>query len=437
MVFSLAKGGRVLILAILLIGLFFAMAIGVPVAWALGISGLGAILFMDVPLNVVPQKIYTGIDIFVLMCVPFFILAGEIMRVGITKRLLDFAVLIVGGIRGGLSLANVIASMVFGGITGSAIADSSALGSVEIPMMTKNGYDAPFSAAITGASACIGPIIPPSIPVVIYSMAVGGVSIGALFAAGMIPGILVGVALMIACYVISRIKNYPKRDQKVTAREFLKGLKDATLAIMTPVIILGGIIGGIFSPTEAAAVAVIYSFIISYFVFRELKLSDLPQMFVRTAVTSSIVLIIIATSNIFGLVIAFEQLALKLAVILEPMGYVGFLLTVNIMFLIIGTFLDNNPAILILAPIFAPIAVAVGVHPIHFGIIVIMNLMIGLITPPLGEVLFIVAPLAKVSFEDVAKAVTPFTLVEIGVLLLVTYVPVVSLWVPRLLGYVQ
>jgi len=426
-----------LILAILLIGLFFAMAIGVPVAWALGISGLGAILFMDVPLNVVPQKIYTGIDIFVLMCVPFFILAGEIMRVGITKRLLDFAVLVVGSIRGGLSLANVIASMVFGGITGSAIADSSALGSVEIPMMTKNGYDPSFSAAITGASACIGPIIPPSIPVVIYSMAVGGVSIGALFAAGMIPGILVGVALMIACYVISRIKNYPKRDQKVTAREFLKGLKDATLAIMTPVIILGGIIGGIFSPTEAAAVAVIYSFIISYFVFRELKLSDLPQMFVRTAVTSSIVLIIIATSNIFGLVIAFEQLALKLAVILEPMGYVGFLLTVNIMFLIIGTFLDNNPAILILAPIFAPIAVAVGVHPIHFGIIVIMNLMIGLITPPLGEVLFIVAPLAKVSFEDVAKAVTPFTLVEIGVLLLVTYVPVVSLWIPRLLGYVQ
>lgn len=426
-----------MILAILLIGLFFAMAIGVPIAWALGISGLGALLFMDVPLNVVPQKIYTGIDIFVLMCVPFFILAGEIMRVGITKRLLDFAVLVVGGIRGGLSLANVIASMVFGGITGSAIADSSALGSVEIPMMTKNGYDAPFSAAITGASACIGPIIPPSIPVVIYSMAVGGVSIGALFAAGMIPGILVGVALMIACYVISRIKNYPKRDQKVTAREFLKGLKDATLAIMTPVIILGGIIGGIFSPTEAAAVAVIYSFIISYFVFRELKLSDLPQMFVRTAVTSSIVLIIIATSNIFGLVIAFEQLALKLAAILEPMGYVGFLLTVNIMFLIIGTFLDNNPAILILAPIFAPIAAAVGVNPIHFGIIVIMNLMIGLITPPLGEVLFIVAPLAKVSFEDVAKAVTPFTLVEIGVLLLVTYVPVVSLWIPRLLGYVQ
>jgi len=433
----LAKGGRVLILAILLIGLFFAMAIGVPVAWALGISGLAAILFMDVPLNVVPQKIYTGIDIFVLMCVPFFILAGEIMRVGITKRLLDFAVLVVGRIRGGLSLANVIASMVFGGITGSAIADSSALGSVEIPMMTKNGYDAPFSAAITGASACIGPIIPPSIPVVIYSMAVGGVSIGALFAAGMIPGILVGVALMIACYVISRIRNYPKRDQKVTAREFLKGLKDATLAIMTPVIILGGIIGGIFSPTEAAAVAVMYSFIISYFVFRELKLSDLPQMFVRTAVTSSIVLIIIATSNVFGLVIAFEQVALKLALILEPMGYVGFLLTVNIMFLIIGTFLDNNPAILILAPIFAPIAVAVGVHPIHFGIIVIMNLMIGLITPPLGEVLFIVAPLAKVSFEDVAKAVTPFTLVEIGVLLLVTYVPVVSLWIPRLLGYVQ
>ena len=426
-----------MIIAALIIGLFFALAIGVPIAWGLGISGLACLILMDIPLNTVPQKIFSGMDIFPLMCIPFFILAGEIMaKGGLTKRLLDFAVILIGRIRGGLSLANVIASMLFGGITGSAIADSSALGSVEIPMMKENGYDAEFSAAITSASACIGPIIPPSITVVIYSMAVSGVSIGALFAAGMIPGILVGLALMGACYIISIKRNYPKRTEKVSKKEFLSGLKDAILAIMTPVIILGGIIGGIFSPTEAAAVAVIYSFVISYFVYRELKLSDLPEMFKKSGTITAIVMIIIGTSNVFGLVIAFEQLALKLEVYLRPLGYLSFLMAINILFLLIGTFLDQNPAILILAPIFAPIAAHLGIDPVHFGIIVIMNLVIGLITPPLGEVLFIVAPLAGVSLESVSKAVLPFLFVEIGVLLLVTYIPPISLWIPELLGYV-
>jgi len=402
-----------LILTVLICGLFFTLIIAVPIAWGLGISGLAALILMDIPLTTVPQKIFSGMDIFPLICIPFFILAGEIMaKGGLTKRLLDFAVLVIGRIRGGLSLANVIASMLFCGITGSAIADSSALGSVEIPMMKKNGYDAEFSAAVTAASACIGPIIPPSITVVIYSMAVSGVSIGALFAAGMIPGILVGLALMVACYVISRKRSYPKRIEKVTRREFLVGLKDAALAIMTPVIILGGIIGGVFSPTEAAAVAVVYSFIVSYFIYREMKLSDLPEMFKRSGVVTAIVMIIIGTSNVFGMVIAFEQLAQKLEVFLEPLGYISFLLAINIIFLVIGTFLDQNPAILILAPIFAPIAVALGIDPIHFGIVVIMNLVIGLIPPPLGEVLFIVAPIAGVSLESVSKAVLPFLFVE-------------------------
>ena len=253
-----------MIIAVLIIGLLFTIAIGVPVGWGLGISGLAALYFMDIPLYTVPQKVFEGMDIFVLMCIPFFILAGEIMaRGGLTKRLIHFADIVVGGIRGGLSLANVVASMLFGGITGAAIADASALGSVEIPMMKESGYDADFSAAVTGASSCIGPIIPPSIPVVIYSMAVGSVSIGALFAAGIIPGILVGIALMITCYIISVKRKYPKREYKVTIREFLNSLKDAILAIMTPVIILGGIIGGIFSPTEAATVAVVYSFVVA------------------------------------------------------------------------------------------------------------------------------------------------------------------------------
>lgn len=427
-----------MVLSALLISFAITMVIGMPIAWALAISGIVSIVLMDIPLNTIPQKIFSGMDCFPLICIPFFILAGELMaHGGLTRRLLNFAVIIVGFIRGGLALANVIASMLFGGITGSAIADASALGSVEIPMMVKNGYDKAFSAAITAASACIGPIIPPSIPVIIYAMAVSGVSIGGLFAGGMIPGILVGVALMATSYIISRRRNYPKREQKITVRQFLISLRDAFLAIMTPVIILGGIIGGIFTPTEAASIAAVYSFIVSYFIYHELDLSELPGIFLRSGVTTAVVMIIIGTCNIFGMVIAFEQLGLKLETIVRPLGYYGFILAINIIFLIIGTFMDQNPAILILAPVFAPIAVHLGINPIHFGIIIIMNLVIGLITPPLGQVLFVVSPLAKVPFEKVAKEVLPFMLVEVGVLFLVSYLPLISLYIPKLLGYVQ
>jgi len=414
-----------------------AIVIGLPVAWALGVSGLIAMPLMDLPLSIVPRKIFMGMNIYVLMCIPFFILTGEIMaRGGLTKRLLNFAVLLVGRIKGGLSLANVLASMLFGGITGSAVADASALGSIEIPMMVENGYDADFSAAITSASACIGPIIPPSIPVVIYSMAVGGgVSIGALFAAGIVPGILVGVALMLACYIISKIRDYPRREQRVAIKDLLIGFKDAFLALMTPIIILGGVIGGVFSPTEAGAIAVVYSFIISFFVYHELKLSDLPSLFLRSGRTSAMVMIIIGTSSIFGMVIAYGQVGLKLGEFLKPMGYYGFILSVNIILRIVGGFMDNNPAIIILAPIFAPIAARLGINPIHFGIIFVMNLIIGLITPPLGEVLFVAAPLAGISFEKVTKAVLPFMIIEIGVLLLVSYIPSISLWAPKILGF--
>jgi len=414
-----------------------AVVIGLPVAWALGVSGLIAMPLMGLPFSVVSRKIFMGMNIYVLMCIPFFILTGEIMaKGGITKRLLNFAVLLIGRIRGGLSLANVLASMLFGGITGSAVADASALGSIEIPMMVENGYDEDFSAAITSASACIGPIIPPSIPVVIYSMAVGGgVSIGALFAAGIIPGILVGVALMLACYVISKIRNYPRREEKVAIKDLLIGFKDTFLALMTPIIILGGVIGGVFSPTEAGAIAVVYSFIISFFVYRELKLSDLPGLFLRAGKISAMVMIIIGTSNIFGMVIAYEQVGLKLAEFLKPMGRYSFILSVNIILLIVGSFLDNNPAIIILAPIFAPIAARLGINPIHFGVIFVMNLIIGLITPPLGEVLFVAAPIAGISFERVTKAVLPFLIIEIGVLLLVSYIPFISMWAPKILGF--
>jgi len=427
-----------MILTVLIGALLITMILGVPIAWCLGISGLLALILMDMPLSIVPQKIFSGMDIFPMLCLPFFILAGEIMaHGGLSRRLLHFAVICIGFVRGGLALANVMASMLFGGITGAATADASALGSVEIPMMVKNGYDAKFSAAITAASACIGPIIPPSLPVVIYALAVSGVSIGGLFAAGMIPGILVGVALMIACYIISVRRKYPKREYKVNAREVFTATKDAILAIITPVIIIGGIIGGVFTPTEAAAVAVVYSFVISYFVYGELKLSDLPAMFLRSGIISAVVMIIIVTANVFGVVVAFEQLAQKLEVLVQPLGYFGFIMAINIIFLIVGMFMDQNPAILILAPVFAPIAANLGIEPIHFGIIVIMNLVIGLITPPLGQVLFVVSPIAKVPFEDVAKEVLVFMLVEIGVLLLVSYVPFISTFMPRLFGFIH
>jgi C4-dicarboxylate transporter DctM subunit len=426
-----------MILTVLFGVMVITMILGMPIAWSLGLSGVVALVMMEIPLQLVPQKIFTGIDLYPLLCIPFFVFSGELMaHGGITERLLRFAVNIVGFVRGGLSLANVVASMLFGGITGAATADASALGSVEIPMMVRSGYDAKFSAAVTAASSCIGPIIPPSVVVVIYAMAVRGVSIGGMFAAGIIPGVLVGVALMVTCYIISVKRQYPKREEKISASEFLQSVRDAVLALVAPLIILGGIMGGVFTPTEAGAVAAVYSFVVTYFIYRELKLKDIPAMLLRSAMVSAIVIIIIGTSNIFGMVVAYEQLALKLQTLVEPLGYFGFLLAINIIFLAVGTFMDQNPAILILAPVFAPIASSLGIEPIHFGVIVITNLVIGLITPPMGQVLFVVAPIAGITFEEITKEIIVFILVEIAVLLLVTYVPPVCLTIPKLLGYI-
>ncbi len=412
------------------------MIIGMPIAWAMGLAGTLALMNMGMPLTILPQKMFGGMDSFPLLCLPFFILAGELMAAGgLTERLLRFSVNCVGHIRGGLALGNVVASMLFGGITGAATADATALGSVEIPMMVKNGYDKMFSAAVTAASSCIGPIIPPSLVVIIYVMVVRGTSIAGLFAAGMLPGILVGLALMFTCYIISLRRRYPKSDAGLGMRAFWLSVKDALLAIMAPVIILGGILGGVFTATEAAAVAVIYSFIIGFFVYREIKLADLPEMFVRAGVISAVVMVLIGTSTTFGIVISFEQTALKLGNLVEPLGTVGFILVVNAVFLIAGMFLDMYPAILILAPVFAPVATNLGIHPYQFGMIVIINLVIGLITPPMGQILFVVSALADVKFEALCREIMVFVFVEIGVLLLVSYVPFFTLWVPSLLGY--
>jgi len=430
------KGYNLMTIAILATVSIVTIILGMPIAFCLGFAALVAFFFMDpILINVIAQKMFTGLDSFPLMAIPFFIFAGELMgKGGITKRLLLFADMIVGRVCGGLGMANVVASMIFGGITGSAIADTSALGSIEIPMMVKSGYDPDFSAGVTCASACIGPIIPPSIPMVIYATAVG-TSIGGLFLAGYLPGILIGLALMITVYFISIKRKYPVRKRKFSFKGYIIGFKDAISALIMPLIIMGGILGGIFTPTEAASVAVAYSFIISVFYYKEVKLSDLPDMLKNTAVTTAVVLILVSTSNVFAWIIMMEQVAVKLGVLFGSMDKIVFLLLVNVLLLFVGTFMDNCPAILILAPILTPIAILLGIHPLHFGIIFVVNMVIGLITPPLGQVLFVAVPIAGISFERITRATFPFLIVEIIILLIITYVPFLTLYLPKLFGY--
>jgi len=303
------------------------MLIGLPIAFSLGISAFTAIITMgDIPLQIVPQKIFAGLDSFPLLCIPFFILAGELMSQGkLTEQLLHFSILIIGKIRGGLAMANVLASMFFGGMTGSAIADVSALGSVEIPMMIKAGYDPKFSAAITSASAIVGPVIPPSIPVVIYAIS-GNVSVGGLFLAGILPGIIIGLALMITSYIISRKRKYPIREGKITGIELWNGFKDVIPAMIMPLIIVGGIISGIFTPTEASAIAVGYAFIIVVLITRKVKLSQLPQMLVHSGIITAIVMIVAGTATIWGWVIAVEQLPALMEDMLRNTSPIVFLL---------------------------------------------------------------------------------------------------------------
>lgn len=411
--------------------------LSIPIAFSLGISATLAVITMgDIPLKILPQKLYSGMDSFPLLCVPFFIFAGELMAQGkLTEKILDFATKIVGRIRGGLAQANVLSSMFFGGMSGSCLADVSALGSVEIPMMVKAGYDRRFSAAVTCASAIIGPIIPPSIPVVIYALAVG-TSIGGLFLAGVVPGIILGLALMAGSFIISIKRDYPKSTDKFTVRGLYISFKKVILALFMPAIIVGGIVFGIFTPTEASAIAVGYALIVTILIYKTIRLADLPAMLIRSGVTTAAVMFIVGTSNLWGWVIATEQLADKLGVFLQAFGPISFLMMVNIFFLILGTSMDNVPAILIFAPTLAPIATELGIHPLHFGMIVVLNTTIGFITPPLGEVLFVACPIAEVTLEELSREIIFFVFIEIAVLLLVTYFPFTTLFVPSIFGII-
>ena len=418
------------------IGICFAalLVIGLPIGFSLGVTALAAIYKSDmtVLLNIMPQRFFAGIDMFPIMAMPFFMIAGDLMnRCKITESLIEFSNVLVGHIRGGLAHSNILASIFFAGITGAAVADSAALGSTLIPAMKKDGYDEDFSAAVTAASSVIGPIIPPSTIMVIYG-SIMGVSI----AAGILPGILIGVFLMIMTYVISLKRNYPKRESWAGLPTIWKVFKKSVLALVLPFIILGGILGGFFTPTEAAAVAVFYAFFIGFFVTRTLKISDLPDIFLNCAKSTGVIFLLMSAASILSFFLASERIPELLASAMMGVSEnpLIVLFMINVILLIVGMFMDITAALLILAPIFHPIAVSLGVDPLHFAIIMVVTLNLGLMTPPLGACLFVVCGITDLSIEQVSKEIFPFILMEIVVLFLITFLPAISMSVPKLFG---
>ncbi len=416
-----------------------ALVLGVPIGFTIGITGLVGLYMMgmDVSLfTMAPIQFFSGLDMFTLMAMPFFILAGEIMnKTGITSRLVRFSNILVGHWRGGLAHANIMASIFFAGMTGAAVSDTAAIGTMLIPAMEEDGYDLDFSASVTAASSIIGPTIPPSNMMVIYGSLMN-VSIAGLFAAGFLPGLVLGGLLMILSAIISFKRGYPK-STKTTLKEKLIGFKDAIIPLLMPIIILGGILSGIFTPTEAAAVAVFYAFIIGFFVLKTLKWSDLPDMFINTAKITGIVFLIIGTASIVSWILAINQVPQAIAeFLLSSTGDPRIvLLLIIILMLIVGMFMDIAAALIILGPILHPIAVSMGMSPIHFGIIMVLSLNIALMTPPVGACLFVVCSITKLKLGEISRAIVPFIIVEIIALFIVAYVPEISTFLPNLLGF--
>ncbi len=386
-------------------------------------------------LEAVWLKVSDGVDNFALLAIPFFVFAGALMAEGgIARRLVAFANIFVGFLRGGLAMVNVLTSMFFGGISGSSIADVSSIGSIMIPMMREEGYEDHFSVNITITSAVQGIIIPPSHNVIIYSYAAGGtISIAQLFLAGVIPGIMIGVSLMVLAFIISSRKGYPK-GRPVPLREALKITWEALAGLATIVIIVGGVIGGFFTPTESAAVAVVWAFFITMFVYRDLKWKQLPQVLHRVIRTVAMVMIVIGFASAFGYLMVLMQVPAKATVLLLGLSdnkYV-LLILINVMLLILDTFMDMAPLILICTPILLPVIKAIGIDPVHFGIVMMLNLGIGLVTPPVGTTLFVGCAIGKVPIERAARNLWPFWIAMFVVLMLVTYIPALALWIPSL-----
>jgi tripartite ATP-independent transporter DctM subunit len=426
---------------VLLLSFVVLLAIGVPVSICIGVTTL---LTMLVTIDVTPalttaaQRMAGGLDSFALLAIPFFILSGLLMgQGGIAHRLVEFAKVLIGMLPGGLAFVNVVSCTLFGAISGSAVAATSAIGSFMIPTMNKEGYDKNFNAAITITSSTTGLLIPPSNILIIYSLASGGVSIAALFIAGYLPGLLMATALMVVCAVYAKIKKLPV-GAKPTVSQVLHRTWDALPSLALVIIVIGGIVGGFFTATEASVIAVLYSGFLSLVVYKEVKWSEMPQLLIKSAETTAIVMLLIATSSAMSWILSYENIPQSLSTSLLALSSdpIMILLTINLILLIVGIFMDMTPAVLIFTPIFLPVVESLGISPLHFGIMMVANLCIGLCTPPVGSVLFVGCSVAKTSIPKLIKPLLPMYVAMVLALVLITFVPAISEFLPRLFGLI-
>ncbi len=408
------------------------MLIGVPIAISLILASIAGFLssIYYIPLEVIPQRLITSVDSFSLLAIPFFMLTGELMMSGsMGKRIAAFAFATVGWLKAGLAQVSTLTSMFFAGISGSGAADTAAVGKMMIPMMEEKGYDKGFAAATVASAGTIAVVIPPSIPMIVYGVT-AGVSIGDLFTAGIVPGILIGLSIMMLNYWLTKKKNYAEEVAKFEFASFKKTFLDGILALILPLIIIFGIRGGIFTPTEAGAVAAAYAFIINKFIYKDMKWEDIPRAFINAGKMTAMVVFIIAAANLFGWLLTAEQIPQYLSLLVTSISENRYLILImfNIIFFIAGCFLNASAAITILTPLLLPIALAAGIDPVFFGLIMVVNLSIGLITPPVGLDLFVVKGIANVSYDKIIQSVVPFIIVMVVDLLIITYFPALSMF---------
>lgn len=421
--------------ALLFVMLFALVAIGMNIWLAMGISGVLYILIQgEMSLRMVASTMVGGVDSTTLVAIPFFILAGDLMnRSGITTKLTQLTDYFIGRAKGGLAYVAVVVNVIVAGVSGSAVADASAVSSVVVPTMVKRGFDRPFAASINGAAAVIGPIIPPSIPMIFIGV-ISGISIGKLFLGGVVPGLLMGAMLVVTIFVLSRRRNYPTVATKMDLATLRRLLFDSFFALMAPLIILGGVVFGIVTLVEVSVLAVLYILVISVFVYRSIRIAELPGIFMHSVVFSAAIMIIFAVVGLYQYIVAYEQLGEQLGQLIPALhlSRVSFLLLVNVFFIFMGCILDAVPVMLIFFPVLLPTAIQLGIDPIHFGVIVVLNLMIGLLTPPIGVLLFLECKIAEVGFEDLVREIWPFVVALLLVLVLCTFVPGLVTWLPNL-----
>ncbi|WP_298050340.1 TRAP transporter large permease [uncultured Paenalcaligenes sp.] len=426
-------------ISLLLFGSFIALlAVSVPVAISLGLASAVALLYSGkVSSSYIAQGLVTSIDSFPLMAVPFFILAGDLMgQGGLSRRLLNVANVFFGRYTGGLAIIAVVTCLFFAAISGSGPATVAAIGGLLLPAMAKEGYEKGYSVGLIASAGSIGIIIPPSIPMIIYAVS-ANVSITQMFLAGVVPGLLIGLALILVAYLKARKEKYVGNTERFSAAQKWQAIWDAKWALLVPVIILGGIYGGVFTPTEAAAIGVIYGFVVGLFIHKELKLRDLYKVIAESALTSATVIVIVGTATIFGRVLAIERIPFMIADYIVSLtdNPILILLLINILLMFVGMFMETLAAIIILVPILLPVVVAVGVDPVHFGIVMIVNLAVGMVTPPVGVNLFVGARVGETTLEKASVGAIPFILIMIVVLLVITYIPAISLFPLKLMGY--